>query len=243
MNRSWRWRWRWLALGISASVVVVLPATAGAAQVDQRSDHAALNAYHTYLTGVIAHIPAARRADAAFAASITQQCSGSLAALGDLPAGSVNRTAVFDFGLELGGDLAVTADAPARGPLATMAARLKQLRWSRPQTAKTIERYLAAQSGLFGLARSDLCTDAEALVASHAQSIPPGTAQWVAELRAAAVSEEAAAKAFGKVLRKFETPADEALVASDNGLNRRLFAAQSGVVESSGAKLLKNLGL
>jgi len=236
-------RRRSIALGIAASILAAVPASAVAAGVDQTSDHAALTAYHAYIAGVIAQIPAARKADAAFTDSITQGCPNALAALAGSSASSVNQTALFDFGLELGGDLAVTADAPARGRLAQFGASLEQLRWSSSQTARTIKRYLAAQSRLFGLAPSDLCADAEALVASHAQSTPPGTAAWVAKLRGAVLAREAATQAFGHVLRKFQAPADQALAASDIRLNRRLFAKLSGVVTSSATKLLANLGL
>jgi hypothetical protein len=232
-----------IAVGIVVSVVAVLPATAGAAVIDQRSDQAALTAYRSYLQGAIARIPAARKAESAYVSTISQRCSGQLAALSDLSAGSVNRTALFDFGLELGGDVAITADAPARGPLATMAGTLTSLPWSSSRTARTVKRYLSAEDRLFGLAPSNLCADAQALVDSRAQSIPSGTAEWVAEFRGAASAQEAAARGFGRVLRKFETQADTALVASDNALNRQLFAALSGVVTSSAAKLISDLGL
>ncbi|HEX4282777.1 MAG TPA: hypothetical protein VHZ27_18550, partial [Solirubrobacteraceae bacterium] len=60
--------------------------------------------------------------------------------------------------------------------------------WSSPRTASTVKRYLTVQTSLFALAPSDVCTDARALAASGARTIPSGTAQWVAEFRSVAAA-------------------------------------------------------
>jgi len=231
-----------VAVGIAASILVALPASAAAAGVDQRSDHAALTAYRTYLHGIGARIPAVRKAESAYVSSIATRCAGALDPLNHATTSSINQTALFDFGEELGGSAFVVAYSPAQAPFATFAATLEKLHWSSPQTAKAVNRYLTAQNRLFALAPSDVCTDARALAASVAETIPPGTAQWVAEFRRDAIAQQSAAGAFAKVLEEFETPADKAIVASDNGLLQSLTVKLKGVATSGATKILNTLG-
>jgi hypothetical protein len=232
----------WMALGLAAGVLALWPATAAASQ-DQSSDRAALTAYHRYLAGVSAHLPDARKADAAFVSSISGRCPNALASLKQAPASSVNQTALFDFGEELGGDTGVVAYGPARAELAKMAGTLRKLPWSSPQTAKIINRYLTAQGKLFGLAPSDLCADAQALVASHAETVPAGTSEWLGKFRRAVSAQQSAGSSFAATLRKFQTPADKGLAATDSRLFKRLSASIEGLVKNSAGKLLGVLGL
>jgi hypothetical protein len=231
------------AVGIAASIMAVLPATAVAAGVDQKSDHAALAAYHVYLEGASARIPAVRKAESAYLSSISARCAGALAPLANVSTASANQTALFDFGEELGGSAFIAAYQQANGPFARLAATLGKLHWSSPQTARTVKRYLAAQRSLFVLAPSDVCTDAQALAASDAKTLPPRTAQWVAEYQGVAVAQEATARAFANVLERFEIPADRAVVVSDAGLLRSLTGKLHSVANSGATRLVAILGL
>jgi len=230
-----------IAVGIAASILAALPATAAAAGVDQRSDHAALTAYRGYLHGIGARIPAVRQAESAYVSSISNSCAGALDPLNHASVSSVNQTALFDFGEELGGGAFIVAYSPAHASFATFAATLARLHWSSPRTASAVNRYVAAQDRLFALMPSDVCTDAQALAASGAETIPPGTAQWVAQFRRDAAAQETASQAFAKVLEGFETPADEALVASDNRLLRSLSGTLKRVSTSGATKILNTL--
>jgi len=230
-----------IAVGIAAGILAALPATAVAAAVDQRSDHAALTAYRGYLHGIGARIPAVRRAESAYVSSIANGCAGALNPLNSAPPRSINETALFDFGQELGGSAFIVAYSPAHGPFATFAATLERLHWSSPRTAMAVNHYLAAQSRLFALSPSDVCTDARALAASGAGMIPPGTTHWVAEFTRDAAAQVSAAGGFAKVLEKFEAPADKALVTSDNGLLRSLTRALKGVSTKGATKILNTL--
>jgi hypothetical protein len=229
---------RWRALVVATGVLAMLPASASAAGIDRTSDHAALNAYHAYLGGVMSRIPAVRAADGAFISSVSKRCRNALAPLRTAPASSVSTTALFEFGEELGGDVAVEAYRPARGELAKMAAALRRLRWSSPRTGKMVKAYLTAQGKLFRLAPSDLCTDARALAGSNAQRTPRGTIEWLAKFRSAIAAQQAGSRAFVAVLKRFEVPADKALVASDNRLFRHVVSSLQGVAKVQAGKLL-----
>jgi hypothetical protein len=232
----------WMALGLAAAVLALWPAAAAAAQ-DQSSDHAALTAYHSYLAGVTARLPDARKADATYISSVSGRCPNVLASLKQAPAGSVSQTALFDFGEELGGDTGVVAYGPARAELAKMAGTLRKLPWSSPQATKTVRRYLTAQGRLFRLAPSDLCADARALVASHAETIPAGTTQWLAKFGRAASAQQSAGASFVTLLKTFETPADKGLAATDSRLFKHLSGSIEGLVKASAGKLLHAFGL
>jgi hypothetical protein len=232
-----------IALAVAASVVGALPATAAAAPVDQRSDHAALAAYHAYLQQVSARMPAVRNAESAYVSSISQRCGDALVPLKGASTASINQTALFDFGEELGGSAFVVAYSVPRAEFATLAATLRNLHWSSPRIAKTVKRYITAQDRLLALAPSDVCTDAQALVASSAQTVPPGTKQWVAEFLHAATAQQSAATAFGKVLDGFQTPADKSLVASDRALLQSLTGKLKGVASSGATRIIHILGL
>ncbi|HUA03412.1 MAG TPA: hypothetical protein VMB27_05875 [Solirubrobacteraceae bacterium] len=230
-----------MAVGIAASILAVLPATAAAASVDQRSDHAALTAYRSYLHGISARIPAVREAESAYVSSISNSCAGALNPLNHASVKSVNQTALFDFGEELGGGAFIVAYGPAHAPFASFAATLERLHWSSPRIARAVNRYVSAQNTLFALVPSDVCTDAQALAASGAQTIPPGTAQWVAEFAHDTTAQETASQGFAKVLEGFETPADAAVVSSDNRLLRSLTGKLKGISTSGATTLLNTL--
>jgi hypothetical protein len=232
-----------IAIGIAVSVLAALPATAAAAHVDQQSDHAVLSAYHSYLEGVIARIPAARKADTAYVSSVSRRCGGVLAPLSNASTSSVNQTALFDFGEELGGAAGVVAYGPARGQLPKMAATLKKLHWSSPQAANIVNRYLAAQRRLFGLAPGDVCGDAKSLVASHAETIPPGTKRWLAKFRGAAAAAQSTASAFRRLLDTFATPANNGLLAANNRLLHSYTGKLGDATSPNVTKLVSALGL
>ena len=232
-----------MTLGIAAGVLAAIPATAAAAQVDQTSDRAALTAYHSYLERVSSRIPVVRKAESEYVSSISQGCAGALVPLKNVSTGSVNQTALFDFGEELGGSAFVVAYSTPRGEFARMAGQLGRLRWSSPRIAKTIKRYVTAQERLFAVAPGDVCTDAQALVASRAQTVPPGAAQWFTKFSGAAVAQQSAAAAFAKVLDEFQTPADKSLVASDSALLRSLNGKLKGVATSGATHIVHALGL
>jgi hypothetical protein len=236
-------RRRSIALGITAGLLAALPGTAVAAGIDQRSDQAALAAYHAYLEGVTARLPAVKQLDSAFVSSISQRCAGTLAPLTSASAASINEMAVFDFGEELGGSVDVVASGAARGELLKMAARLKKLHWSSPRSANIIKHYFAAEDRLFGLAPGDVCTDAQALIASQGKTVPPGTSQWLGKFEGDVLDEADAASAFGTMLKEFESPADRGIAASDNRLLRSLTRRLQSVETSGATEAAHALGL
>lgn len=218
--------------------------SAGAATArDAASGRAALRAYRRYVSGLVLDIPAWRRADDAFVASISTGCPNVLAAMPVLTSGSVNQSAVTAFGQELVTDLEVVARASDRVPLARMANALTRLRWSSQRTSAKVKRYLASYRALFGLSPSDVCADAQALAASNAQTTPPGTLKWLAIYSRDEKPAAATGLAFVRLLNRFRTPADLPEIAAINRLSARAQSAITALLAAEAPKLLSALGI
>ena len=123
----------------------LVPAAAAATTTDSASDHAALTAYDQYLHNVVSSVPAWRRDNEAFVASVSTGCGHVLAGLSRAPSGTVDQTALFNFGVEIGGDLAVVGAKADRAPLAKLTRAVAPLPWSNPESAPIVRRFAAAQ--------------------------------------------------------------------------------------------------
>ena len=77
------------------------------------------------------------------------------------------------------GDIDVAAAAPGRRPLEMFTRRVMALRWSDPRTSADVRRFVTTDDALFDADPSDLCADADALVADSRQTAPPQTLQWL----------------------------------------------------------------
>jgi hypothetical protein len=105
-----------------------------------------------------------------------------------------------------------------------------------------VKRFLAAEHALLFLAPSDVCTNARAL-AANPQVTPPATLQWLATYGRTNNAEGNALDAFLKVLRRFETPADAAVIKDIGRDASRAYTAQKTLMETEALKLLAALGL
>jgi len=234
---------KWVALGIAMGSLALWPAAAGAAPIDRASDHAALVAYHGYLEDVLSSTPAIHTATDNHVSSIAARCPGVLTPLNSLPPGSVNQGAALSFTEELGGDLAVAAGTAIRAPFAQLAATLRPLRWSTPQTGKTIRGYLTAERRMLRLGPSRLCADLKAFAASNGQQTPAGTDRWLAKLAVLQAAQQSRLAAFQAVLERFRSPADAGLVADSERIQRRFGAAVKSILMPEAKRLLSALGL
>jgi hypothetical protein len=225
-----------------AAISLVCAAPAGAAPLDARSDHVALRAWRSYLSGIESAIPSARRADDAFVATLSRSCPNVLAPLNFLALTPTNRAVFTALGEEVGGNLTPVAVVPKR-PLASMTRTLSRLRWSRRQTGQTIQRYLAAAKEFSQLSPSDLCADAGAMAASNASTTPPATLNWLAMY---ARDENATVKgtsAFMAVLTGYAGSGEGAVIKSVHNLAIRANSDLVKLIRAEAFKALAALGL
>lgn len=224
------------------ALLVLAPAAAANTPVDAASDHAALTAYDRYLQSAAARVPDWRRDDDAYVASISAECQKVLTSLRALPAGTVNQTALFNFGQEVSGDLALVGARADRFEWTTLTQAVSRLPWSTPQTGAVVRRFLTTQTRLFRFAPSHLCDDAHALSDLSGTQTPPGTAHWLTGFVRDGGAQERAQVAFEAMLRRLQTPADSRLLRDMGPLERHLGVRLETVSTRETAKLLSALG-
>ena len=234
---------KWVALGVAVGSLALWPAGAGAAPIDETSEHAALVAYHGYVEALVSSIPAVQTATERYVSSIGGRCPNVLAPLALLPPGVANKGAVLAVVEELAEDVGVASYPALRAPLATMAAALTRLRWSSPRTGQTIRSFLTAERRLLRLVPSHLCTDLRAFAGSVGQQTPPGTLRWLARTGRVLSDQQDRFTAFAAVLTGFASPADAALLDDIDRTWGRFKAAAKSTVKPELARLLAALGL
>jgi hypothetical protein len=214
---------------------------ASAKPVDVRSAHAALRDYKAYLSSVVSQLSAARRADDVFVGTIAAKCPNAAASLRNVTVTPTNQPILNEFGEEIGGDVVLPAAAPFQKPLATLTRRLSKLHWSSGARKRSIARSLAKQARLYALPPSDLCADASALAAGNAQSLPPGTAAFVAGYQNA--TRAAGLDALKSTLSRFARRGDRKLRSRVRKLQQEAGGGLESVARASGNRLLQALGL
>lgn len=216
-------------------------APASAKPVDAHSAHTALRAYKAYLSSVVSQLGAARQADDVFVGTIGAKCPNVLAPIRNTPVDSTNQPILSEFGQEVGGDTVLPATVPFQRPLATLTTRLSKLHWSSGARKRSIGRALAAQARLYALPPSDLCADASALAASNAQSLPPGTAPFVAGYQN--TTRRAGLSALKSTLSRYGRKSDRKLRRSVSRLQSEVAGGLVSVARASANRLLQALGL
>ena len=231
---------------VMTAVITLLglaPAAAATTTTDAVSDHATLTAYDRYLHDLVSSVPAWRRANDAFVESVFGGCANVLAGLSKAPSGTVDETALFNFGVEIGGDLAVVGVKADRAPLAKLTRAVSSLAWSTPKSAAIVRRFAATQRRLLNLAPSHLCDDARALAASNGAKTPPGTTRFLDRFVGDTTEATKWQSALGTMLRQFESPTDSGLVHDIANLDRRLSARLDKASTPEVRKIVSVLGL
>jgi hypothetical protein len=232
------------ALGIGVAALAALlcwSASASAAPVDVKSAHKALAAYRAYLHSLVAEVHAAQKNDDAFIALVGSQCANVLAPLNQVSPSSLNKTALTEFGEELGGDIVLAAAAVDRPALTRLTTRVSKLHWSTDARTRSIAHSLAAQQTLFTMSTSDVCGNARALAASNGRTVPPGTPPFVQAFIKAA--RAAGLGPLQKTINRFRTASDKGTVRKVNRLVKRAKADLNKVAHAEVPKIVNTLGL
>ncbi len=225
-------------LGVAVLAGLVIPSWAAGASIDTASDHVALRAYGRFAQGVLAGIPAGRRADNTFVADTRRRCAHALAPIDHVRTSPDRIGPALAFGEEIGSDLTVVANLQDRRAFAKLAGAISGLPWSSPGTSATVKGYLAAQRNLLRLRPSDICADVRALVRSSARVQPPGTRKWLADFRRVVTTQQTQLAAFVAVLERFRSPSDNASLRAVKALVSRADRAVKRLATSEGEKLV-----
>lgn len=226
-----------------AALTLAGPAAAGATQRDKTSATAALRAYRTYMTHLVAEQPAWEAKASTLVASITAGCPNVLAPLNLLPLTQIDQGALTAFGEEAGGDLSLDAAQADVANFERLVRTLDRLRWSSRTARSGVTRFVKAGRAYFAFAQSDLCGDARALAADNGASTPPGTLIWLANFSGVTAERERGLVALQRTVRRFETPVDGGLISRINQLASRDGNEEQAFVTGQIPKILTAFGL
>jgi hypothetical protein len=227
----------------AVTLALVSAGSASATLVDKSSDVKATRAYATFLHSLVSRAPAWQTNGDAFIASITANCPNVLAAVNMLPLTASNAGGIRTFGEEMGSDLAAVSNAANKASFERLVHALSRLRWSGRATKSALTRFVAAGRVFLSVPPSDLCTDAQALAASSAQTTPPGTVTWLANDQRIINAQRRGLDGFIGVLKRFQTPADRRFVNGIDNLAVVLTADQNSFLSAEVPKLEASLGL
>lgn len=222
-------------------VLCCAPAAASAKPADVKADRATLAGYRQLLTTIDARIPASTKAADSYVASISAACPKVLGPLASDT--SVNFEAVTDLGSEAGLDVGIAADTANRSAFTKFANNVSRLPWSSRSSRLIVKRYLAAAHAIYSMQISDLCGDAQALVASSGKTTPPGTTQALAAIASATRTDASDSVAMQKLLDRFATRADVPLAKTIKKLANEVRVGEQTVQGREVPKLLTALGV
>jgi hypothetical protein len=233
-----------LALSIPAVLLCSASASAStsARPVDARSAHVALAADRQYVQRVLNAMPAESRAAESYVASIAQQCPGVLSGLGPLTAASQNPGALAVI-TEALGDVDIAASAPDRIPLTAFARRATSLRWSSATTGSDVRQYFKAAHAVLYMRPSDLCADAQQLVAGGGTTAPPQTSQWLTTFSSSERAANTTGRVLGRDLSRLSSPTELPVIAATARLQQRLAQREQRLLQSNLTQLIAALGL
>ena len=227
-------------LAVTIALATLAPARALATPLDVASDRVALGAYEHYLVSITAGLPAAQARGRAFASAVTQRCAGVLGPLSALASSQVSQPALVALGEEIRDDVAVRFDGQARAAFTRFSSALQRLRWSSRSTARTIVALIASIHASLALRSSALCADAQTF-ASAPLLVPAGTSRFLAAYQPAASAARARLTAFLKVLERFQTTSEAAVIGAVDRLVTRYERASSTDQSATSATIVNVL--
>ncbi len=232
---------RLAALSLLAVLLLLTASPALAKPLDVASDRVALNAYHTYVSSLVAGLSAADRRAKTFAATVRSRCAGVLTPL-ESPATQVSNAAIVAFGEEIGGDVTIQLHAQAVTAFSLLSGTLGSLTWSSPATGRTVSALVSAMSASLVVGPSALCVDARALL-SHPLSEPAGTLRFLDTYQPAAAAARQRLTPFLAVLERFQTASEASTIDSVDLLVTRYSAVSTNDQAAVSATIVKILGL
>lgn len=232
-------RTRMVAALLAVALFTVADTTGAAAStLNTRSDHAALEAYGSYLKSLIARAPIGSARDQYLIRTVQATCPGYLAPYTK----RMTVGAGLALGDEVGGDLAARFTSSAWRPFRRLSSRLSRLQWSSPNAVTAVGHFINAERALIRMRPSNLCGDVVDL-GTHPRYVGAGTRRFDHRLARVTANTTAALQHFIRVLETFEAKGDARLIAT---INRRysLYVRRIDAVQRPArAQLLTTIGI
>ncbi len=206
------------------------------------ADQAAMTAYRTYLSALIAAAPTAAARAGQVVSGADSSCPGALSDLTKLSSSQLQNSALTAFGHEIDADLAIAYAGAGTAALNRFAQTLGGLTWSTQAQSSTPLHLIASERALAGLTPSDLCADATSLDGAPL-SEPTTTKRFLARYSAVTQALETNLSSFKVLLAKFETAGERKLVAQINSLVAQYATLSETTEQTDATALLSDLGV
>jgi hypothetical protein len=211
-----------LAVLLAAAVLAILPSSA-LAQVsagDASATSAYLHADYALARAEMKGLPAGIAAIEALAKKVRTECPGVLAsapkpAPGTLPSGT--EAEISEEELEAVFSVAVSTEHAHRERFAHAVA---SLHWSNGVLTRLVHTYAADEVEKAAIPFPGLCADMRSWVASGYQTVSAGTERYLRTEAALAAKSGRAQATIKRVLRRYESPADERIAHAIISLER-----------------------
>jgi hypothetical protein len=246
-QRPWRWRGR-----VGAALVVACAALCGRVPVaagsgsDAQATHAYLIAQYRLVTAELGKAAAARGAERTTAARIARECPGVVAGMPQellkpfsmLSPRVRGENARLDqqkqtIESELYAAVALAGDISDRPAEEAYAAEVRQLSWSNPAIASTLQAATTTRLEVLSAAAPPFCADARAWVQSGYRDLPAPSRTFEASQAARRHVDRGKERSPDVLLKPYENAADRALIRKTTAVEGKLVAGDIGAVHTT----------
>jgi hypothetical protein len=246
-QRPGRWRGR-----VGTTLVLAFAAlcssvpVAAASNSDAQATHAYLIAQYKLGTVLLRDAGAARGAESAAAAQIARECPGVVSGMPREPSlkpfpappprtrGENARLSQQKQTIE--GELGTAVNRPGeslyRPAEEAYAAEVRQLSWSNPAVAATVQAATTARLEVVSAPAPSFCADARAWAQSGYRALSAASREFAAS-RAARKSSEQGEGSLGTLLKPYENASDRALIRKTDGVEEKLLAGTEDTVQTA----------
>jgi hypothetical protein len=251
---------RWIqrtgaALVLACAALCSSAPTVAASSPDAKATHAYLLAQYRLATALLHQAARPSGLESAAAAQIARECSGVVSGMPQEPAstprselpprvrGEYARVSQQTSTLEEELDAAVfqTRDSLDRPAEEAYAAEIRQLSWSNPAIASTLQAAITARLQAFSAPAPSFCADARAWAESGYRALSTASRQFAAS-QAARRGSRKAEPSVETLIKPYENASDRTLIRKIKTVEYRLFASATAAVEMV-LKLARTVGL
>ncbi len=244
-QRPWRWR-----APVAAALVLACAALCGSVPVaagsssDAQAAHAYLIAQYRLVTAELGKAAAARGAERTTAARIARECPGVVSGMPQEPLKPFSMLSPRVRGenarldkqkqtieSELYAAVALAGDISDRPAEEAYAAEVRQLSWSNPAIASTLQAATTTRLEVLSAAVPPFCADARAWAQSGYRTLSAASRGFEASQAARRHSERGEAS-LGTLLKPYENAADRALIRKTTAVEGELVAGDIGAVHT-----------
>ncbi len=251
MLRPGRKQWPWRGTGrVVGAVLVLASATlcgsvpiAAASSSDARATHAYLIAQYRLVTAELGKAAAARGAERTTAARIARECPGVVSRMPQEPLKPFSMLSPRVRGenarldkqkqtieSELYAAVALAGDSSDRPAEEAYAAEVRELSWSNPAIASTLQAAATTRLEVLSVAAPPFCADARAWVQSGYRDLSAPSRAFEAAQAARRHADRGAGRSTDVLLKPYENAADRALIRKTTAVEGKLVAGDIGAV-------------